>query len=45
MEGQGSINKDRTERVSVHLVKSEQVIEELIGMISTDRTGQFPTIS
>ena len=45
LEGQGAINKDRTERVGVHLVKSEQVIEELNGMISTDQTGRFPTIS
>ena len=45
LEGQGAINKDRTERVGVYLVKSKQVIEELNGMISTDQTGRFPTIS
>ena len=44
LEGQGFINKDRTQRVGVHIVKNETVIDELNGIISTDQTGKFPKI-
>ena len=44
LEGQGSINKDHTQRVGVHIVKNETVIDELNGIISTDQTGKFPKI-
>ena len=41
LQGQFFLNKDRTQRVGVHLVG----MEELNGMISTDQTGRFPVKS
>jgi hypothetical protein len=41
LQGQFFLNKDRTQRVDVHLVS----MEELNGMISTDQTGRFPVKS
>ena len=38
LQGQAFINKDRTQRVGVHLLG----MDELNGMISTDQTGRFP---
>ena len=44
LEGQGFLNKDQTQRVGVHLLKNETIIEKLNGMISTNQTGKFPKI-
>jgi hypothetical protein len=41
LQGQFFLNKDRTQRVGVHLIG----MEELNGMISTDQTGRFPVKS
>jgi hypothetical protein len=41
LQGQFFLNKDRTQRIGVHLVG----MEELNGMILTDQTGRFPVKS
>jgi hypothetical protein len=41
LQGQFFLNKDRTQRVGIHLVG----MEELNGMISTNQTGTFPVKS
>ena len=41
LEGQATINIDRTQRVGIHHIS----FEELNGMIATDQTGRFPITS
>lgn len=44
LEGEAVINKDRTQKVGVHLMNAEDIIEELNGMIATNQTIRFPII-